>query len=236
MRKKMILKLMLCLMCFLLIVCVLLLSVNLKVNTKLELTNTYVAVRDIEPRSCIEEDDIQQIHIPKEYLNEYVVNDKDEIVGMYTDIQGKIPAGSLFYESMLYSPKELPDLPSTLLKEGQSIFTLEIDSVVLSTLVENQRIDLLVHIKNEFVDITDVVVQHCRILQIEDHDGNSIDSEDSLGIPYCVLVAVDTDDIVELEKMKDIGEFSVCVSDDTYEQLEGIKKENSKIIEYLNSL
>jgi Flp pilus assembly protein CpaB len=233
MKKKLILKVMLCVMCFLLIICVLLLSVNLKVKDKVNLTNTYIAIHDIDPRSCIKEKDIQLIQIPKEYLNEYVINEKDRIIGMYTDIQGKIPAGSLFYESMLYSADELPDLPSTLLKENQAVFTAEIDSAILANLVSSQRVDLIASIKD--TDITDIIIEHCRILQIEDHDGIDVESEESIGIPYCVLLAVDKEDIVLLEKIKGIGTYTLSVCDDTYQELEGIKKENSEIVEYLNS-
>ncbi len=233
MTKKIILKLILCLLCFILSVCVVVLSINLKVNDKLDLITTYIAKYDIAPRTCITEEDIQMITIPKSNLTDHVVHTKQEIVGKYTDIQGKIPAGSLFYESMLYDPSELPDLPSTLLKEGQAIFTLQIDSAILSTVVSSQRVDLIATIEEQ--GIKDVVIEHCRILQIEDINGMDVNQQDSIGIPYYVLLAVDENDILMLEKIKEIATLTLVVSNETYQETEGIKKENSEIITYLNS-
>ncbi len=233
MTKKILLKLILCLLCFILSVCVVVLSINLKVNDKLDLITTYIAKYDIAPRTCITEEDIQMITIPKSNLTDHVVHTKQEIVGKYTDIQGKIPAGSLFYESMLYDPSELPDLPSTLLKEGQAIFTLQIDSAILSTVVSSQRVDLIATIEEQ--GIKDVVIEHCRILQIEDINGMDVNQQDSIGIPYYVLLAVDENDILMLEKIKEIATLTLVVSNETYQETEGIKKENSEIITYLNS-
>ncbi len=233
MTKKILLKLILCGLCFVLIICVIILSVNIKVNEKMNFTTTYIAKYDIAPRTCITEDDIQMVSVPNSYLTAYVINSKKDIIGKYTDIQGKIPAGSLFYESMLYDASELPDLPSTLLKEGQAIFTLQIDSAILSTVVSSQRVDLIATIEEQ--GIKDVVIEHCRILQIEDINGMDVNQQDSIGIPYYVLLAVDENDILMLEKIKEIATLTLVVSNETYQETEGIKKENSEIITYLNS-
>lgn len=233
MTKKIILKLILCLLCFVLNVCIVFLSINLKVNDKLDLITTYIAKYDIAPRTCITEEDIQMITIPKTNLTDHAVHTKQEIVGKYTEIQGKIPAGSLFYESMLYDASELPDIPSTLLKDGQAIFTVQIDSAILATVVSSQRVDLIATIQEQ--GIKDIVIEHCRILQIEDINGIDVNQQDSIGVPYYLLVAVDKSDIFLLEKIKEIGIFSLIVSDETYQETEGIKKENSEVIQFLNS-
>lgn len=231
MTKKIILKFILCLLCFVLNICIVVLSINLKVNDKLDLITTYIAKYDIAPRTCITEEDIQMITIPKSNLTDHVVHTKQEIVGKYTDIQGKIPAGSFFYESMLYDPSELPDIPSALLKDNQAIFTLQMDSVILSSVVASQRVDLVASIQ----EMKDVVIEHCRILQIEDINGIDVNQQDSIGVPYYLLVAVDKSDILMLEKIKEIGTFSLIISDETYQETEGIKKENSEVIQFLNS-
>ncbi len=233
MTKKIILKLILCLLCFVLNVCIVFLSINLKVNDKLDLITTYIAKYDIAPRTCITEEDIQMITIPKTNLTDHAVHTKQEIVGKYTEIQGEIPAGSLFYESMLYDASELPDIPSTLLKDGQAIFTVQIDSAILATVVSSQRVDLIATIQEQ--GIKDIVIEHCRILQIEDINGIDVNQQDSIGVPYYLLVAVDKSDIFLLEKIKEIGIFSLIVSDETYQETEGIKKENSEVIQFLNS-
>lgn len=234
MTKKIVFKLILCILCFVLSICMLILSVQVKVNDKIDLMTTYIAKYDIEPRTCITEADLQKVSIPKSYLTEHVVNEKQEIIGKYTDIQGKIPAGSLFYQSMLYDASEIPDIPSTMLKEGQAIFTIQIESAVLSTVVAGQRVDLIATIDGK--EIKDIVLEHCRIVEIEDINGIDVNKQESIGVPYYVLFAVDKSDIILLEKIEEIGTFSLLVSDETYQQTEAIKKENSEVISYLNSL
>lgn len=223
MLRKTVLKCFLCVLCMFLIVMLILEMVNLSSDSKIDLTTTYIATHDIEPRTCISQDDLTEIKVPKEYLNSFVVSHKEDILGKYTDIQGKIPAGSLFYESMLCEAEDMPDIPSAQLKQGQAIFTLKQESTQLSNLIAGMRVDILATEKQ--TNQTNVVIQHARILVIEDHTGLSIEAEESTGIGYQVLLAVNIDDVTYLKELEEIANLSLRVTDETYENEEAIRSE-----------
>lgn len=206
---------------------------NLKVNTSMNLTSSYIAKKDILPRTCISEEDLEEISVPSSLLTQQVVSKKKDIIGKYTDIQGKIPAGSFFYTSMLYDPEDLPDYPSTLLKQDQSIFQIQLESSQLSFLSDNQRVDLYATLHTDH-PVTDIIIEHTRILAIQDHTGKNINTPDSTGIPFSILLAIDTKDIADLQKLKEIASFQVSVSSDTYLDAEACRKKDSEIFQLLN--
>lgn len=227
MLKKVAFKLILCLVCGVLIVMLILEMVNLSSENKIHLTTSYIAKHDISPRSCITEEDLVEIKVPQEYLNSYVISHKDEIIGKYTDIQGKIPAGSLFYESMLYDPEDIPDIPSAQLKEGQAIFTLKQESTILANLVAGMRVDIIGTTKDS--NNSDVLIEHTRILSIEDHTGRSIEDGDSSGIGYQVLLAVNINDVTYLKEMEEIANLSLSITSETYQQKEAKRNEDALV-------
>lgn len=225
MFKKIAIKIFLCIECGVLIMVLILEMVNLSSENRIHLTTSYIAKHDISPRSCITEDDLVEIKVPKEYLNSYVISHKDEIIGKYTDIQGKIPAGSLFYESMLCDPKDMPDIPSAQLKEGQTIFTLKQESTQLSNLVAGMRVDIIGTTKDS--NISDVLIKHARILVIEDHAGRSIKENDGIG--YQVLLAVNIDDVTYLNEIEKIAELSLRTTDEAYSDEEAIRNKDTLV-------
>lgn len=68
------------------------------------------------------------------------------------------------------------------------------------------------------------MIEHARILAIEDIAGKDISSEDSTGIPHKVVLAVDQDDVLYLNSLKD-GVFEIVMTSDAYDtDLEAIVK------------
>lgn len=191
-----------------------------KINTSLSLQEVYIAKNDILPRSCIEEKDLLYVRYPQAFIDHNVVIKKKDIIGKYTDIQGKIPAGSLFYQSMLIDAEDIPDIASSLLKEHQAIFQCEVDAAMLMKCVRNLRVNVLYTKEGE----TKLLIEHARILAIEDIAGKDISSEDSTGIPRKVVLAVDQDDVLYLNSLKD-GVFEIVMTSDAYDtDLEAIVK------------
>lgn len=191
-----------------------------KIDTSLSLQEVYIAKNDILPRSCIEEKDVFLVRYPSVFIDHNVVTRKKDIIGKYTDIQGKIPAGSLFYQSMLIDAKDIPDIASSLLKEHQAIFQCEVDTAMLMNCVRNMRVNVLYTKEEE----TNLLIEHARILAIEDIAGKDITSEDSTGVAHTVVLAVDQDDVLYLNSLKD-GVFEIVITSDTYDtDLEAVVK------------
>ena len=76
-----------------------------------KMTSSFIAKKDILPRTRIQETDIEEIKVHTSFINKNTIQNKYDIIGKYTDIQGKIPAGSFFYKTMLFDAEELPDYP-----------------------------------------------------------------------------------------------------------------------------
>ena len=136
----------------------------------INLKTTYIAKRDIPPRSEIQTEDLTMIQVPEKYMQSYTWNEKADIVGKYTSIQGMIPKGSLFYKDMLYNEKEVRDLAITKLQEGMTIFTLETNVSALGSIEEGMYADIHVSIsQKKDIPITGILIRHAEVISIKDH-------------------------------------------------------------------
>ena len=62
----------------------------------INLKTTYIAKHNIPPRTQIKTEDLTMIQIPEKYMQAYTWNEKADIIGKYTSVQGMIPKGSMF--------------------------------------------------------------------------------------------------------------------------------------------
>lgn len=189
------------------------------VAREMNLVTTYVASRDIPPRTKIRASDLKEIHVPYAYLQEYTYVTKEEIIGKYTEIQGKIPAGSAFYQGMLYEETTIPDFPSAQLKQGQSAYTLEVDLASLGgNVVPGQRVDIYASFKQrEEHPLTGCLFENVRVIAIKDRKGFDITEEESSKTPYLVILAIRQKDIAYLTLAEELGTLRLFTSSHTYD-------------------
>lgn len=238
MKKNVILKSIEVLLLGILVGVVLIAGVKVRAKQIIGLQTVYIAGHDIAPRTRIREEDLLEIQIPEAYLVPNAAREKAEIVGRYTDIQGKIPAGSLFYKSMLYGEKELPDNPTAQLKEGQSTFTMETDLARLGgALSPGQRVDIYASVTaKDGTVVTGAVVENARLLALKDHNGLDLEDENSTGTPYLAILAVSSDDLQYLSAIAETGSLRLFSSSRSYDpDLEAVLIKDSPVIQCLNS-
>lgn len=193
-------------------------GVQLQTQTQLQKTTVYIAARDIEPRTLITENDLLEISFPKNYLLSGICTTKEEILGKYTEIQGMIPAGSFFYSSMLFDAESLPDYPTTLLREGQSAFTLETSQISSGGAIEEgQRVDLYASVLQQASSVTGCLIKNARIISILDAKGLRLKDPNSTGIAHIVILAVNSEDLAVITAMDNIGELRIFVSNESYD-------------------
>ncbi len=191
---------------------------SLRLQMELHLVTTYVASHDLPPRTLVTEEDLLEIEVPQAYLQGYTYNRKEDIIGKYTDLQGRIPAGSCFYFGMLKKAEDLPDYPTTLLLEGQSAYSLETDLARCGgTLQPAQRADVFVTLQTEQETLTGCLFRHARILAVKDHNGLDLQAEDSSGIPYLVILAIPSQEVAVLARAEAQGEVRLIASSETYD-------------------
>ena len=235
--KKSIIKLVLIFLCSLLLVLLDMILVDKLAKNKLGLIEVYVAKHDISSRKEITAEDVGKIYVPNIYVNDNAYTDIDDIVGKYTDIQGKIPKGSLFYKSMLYNKEELSDYPSLELLENQVAYSLACDILSLqgNSIVKDQRVDIYVTLTKNFdIPFVDKLVSDARVIAIKDNKGYDIDHPKSTGIPYIIILALNDNSIEYLAKAEKVGSIKLIASSNSYSDLEASLNENSMLLTYLN--
>lgn len=235
--RRIIIKISILMSCVVLFVLFYFMLVNLCVDYKLNLVEVYVAARDINPRSKIREEDVASLKVPAIYVEDKAYKSKEEIINKYTDIQGKIPKGSLFYTSMLYDETELPDYPSTQLLDGQVAYSIAADmaNVQLNTIVSGQRIDIYITLtKGLEIPVVDCLISNARVVSIRDNKGYDINHPKSNKTPYMMIVALSEESIEYMSKAEELGEIKIYASSKTYESNEAYINKNSILFDYLD--
>lgn len=203
----------------------------------INLKTTYIAKRDIPPRSQIQTEDLTMIQVPEKYMQSYTWNKKADIVGKYTSIQGMIPKGSLFYKDMLYNEKEVRDLAITKLQEGMTIFTLETNVSSLGSIEEGMYADIHVSIsQKKDIPITGILIRHAEVISIKDHKGLSLKDEQSSKVPYFIELGINQSDIDFLSLASSLGEVRLFPSKNSYQPDKSTLELDSKVTEYLKIL
>ena len=203
----------------------------------INLKTTYIAKHNIPPRTQIKTEDLTMIQIPEKYMQTYTWNEKADIIGKYTSIQGMIPKGSMFYKDMLYNEKEVRDLAVTKLQEGMTIFTLETNVSSLGSIEEGMYADIHVSIsQKKEIPITGILIRHAEVISIKDHKGLSLKDEQSTKVPYFIELRINQTDIDYLSLASSLGEIRLFPSVDSYKPDKSTLEQDSKVTEYINSL
>lgn len=203
----------------------------------INLKTTYIAKYNIPPRTQIKTEDLTMIQIPEKYMQAYTWNEKADIIGKYTSIQGMIPKGSMFYKDMLYNEKEVRDLAITKLQEGMTIFTLETTVSSLGSIEEGMYADIHVSIsQKKEIPITGILIRHAEVISIKDHKGLSLKDEQSTKVPYFIELGINQTDIDYLSLASSLGEIRLFPSADSYKPDKSTLEQDSKVTEYINSL
>ena len=203
----------------------------------INLKTTYIAKHNIPPRTQIKTEDLTMIQIPEKYMQAYTWNEKADIIGKYTSIQGMIPKGSMFYKDMLYNEKEVRDLAITKLQEGMTIFTLKTNVSSLGSIEEGMYADIHVSIsQKKEIPITGILIRHAEVISIKDHKGLSLKDEQSTKVPYFIELGINQTDIDYLSLASSLGEIRLFPSADSYKPDKSTLEQDSKVTEYINSL
>lgn len=227
-------------LCFVSLVGILALSYGtfrLFVKMKLDVKTTYVASHSISPRTIISENDLLEVEVANAYLINNAYIDKSEIIGKITDIQGTIPAGSPFYKTMLYEVDKINDQATSLLKEGQTAYTMNTEMYKVSSFTIGNRVDLYLSLNDKDNPLTGRILKNVRILSIKDNHGLSIENEESTGIPYYIELAINENDISWLTLAESVGDIRLFLSSNqTNPNLEAELDEESETFIYLSDI
>jgi len=220
-----------------LLICMSLISFGISViyiNHELELVEVYVASENLVARTYIDKDSIKLIKIPKAYLSDQVLIDKDDIIGNYVKLNTSIPKGSLVYQSSVESIDDAIDEPALLLNVNQAVFAIDVNisSTAGNSIQSGSKIDIYGTIKNNRETIVDLLFKQVRVLSIKDKNGNEVDNKTNQ-IPKIMLIAVDQEEIPILTKVIAIGDITITPTSEFFSEEECILFESSILLGYL---
>lgn len=206
---------------------------KLFIDNRLQLIDVPVAISDLSPRTQITENDITMVKMPKAYLPQGLILDKESLVGQYTLMSTTIPKGSFIYDAMVETVEDAKDYPSLLLKEGQVVYALEVDLKNTSgnTLVPFQSVDLYVSLVNNRVTVVDQLISHVRILSLKDKNGKDIEKPTDL--PKLMLIALDQQQVTILTKAIRLGDLIITPSAKSGNDQESILIEKTPLLKIL---
>lgn len=208
------------------VICICLISYGISIiyiNHELELIEVYVANDNLVARTQIDQDSIKLIKIPKAYLSDQVVLNKNDIVGKYVKLNTSIPEGSLVYESSIERLDDTIDKPALLLKVNQAVFALDVNmsSTAGNTIQAGSKIDIYGTIKNNRETIVDLLFKQVRVLSIKDKNGNEVDIKTNQ-VPKIMLIAVDQEEIPILTKVIAVGDITITPTSEFFSEDECI--------------
>ena len=219
------------------LICISLVSYGISViyiNHELELVEVYVANNDLVARTYLDQDSIKLIKVPKAYLSDQVLIEKNDIVGNYVKLNTSIPKGSLVYQSSIESIDDAIDEPALLLNVNQAVFAIDVNisSTAGNSIQSGSKIDIYGTIKNNRETIVDLLFKQVRVLSIKDKNGNEVDNKTNQ-IPKIMLIAVDQNEIPILTKVIAIGDITITPTSEFFSEDECILFESSILLGYL---
>lgn len=206
----------------------------LYIHNQLELVEVYVAKEVLPARSLLKEDNLRKIKVPKAYLSDDALLDKNRIVGKYVKIYASIPKGSLVYGSTIESIEESIDQPSLLLKANQAVYAIDVSlsSTSGNTLQIGSKVDIYGTLKVGRETKVDLLFKQVRVISVKDKNGNEVDRK-SNQLPKLLLVAFDQEEIPLITKLIAMGEITITPTAEYFSDDECVLNESSILLEIL---
>lgn len=178
--------------------------------------STYVASHQLNQRSKLTLEDLEEVLVPKEYLSSDVLIRKEDILDKYVKLSYSIPKGSLFYKGALEN--DIVDKSFNLLMDNQINYDIYVSEVKINTgnLLVNMYVDLYLTINTNDKPVSDLLIQDCRITGLFDPNGKNINDYDHESRISIVSIAIDKDDVPYLNKALLVGNISVTASSNPY--------------------
>lgn len=138
-----------------------------------------IAAKQIDPKTEITNEMVKMIGVPSVAVSGNVFRNKYEVVGMYSNVNTVIPAGSMFYKGVLISKEKLPDAAISSLKKGHVIYSFPVDMSTTygNSILPTSKIDIYMKVGNGS-DQDKVMVgrllKNVEVLAIKDSSGRDV--------------------------------------------------------------
>lgn len=216
---------------------------NTKINNETKPVRVPVATQTIQPRTLITDEMVTYISIPGAALSTNVKRTANSIVGMYTDVNTVIPAGSMFYSDVLITKDELPDSAFTAVKDGERPYALAVTTANTygNSIFPGNVIDVFMKATDENGQImVGRLLAQVEVLAVKDAQGNNVfENREENRTPATLLYGVPQDVYILLKKAEYLKSFGVELFPVPYggtSPIEGdLTVDRDELVEFINA-
>lgn len=185
-----------------------------QINRAVEPVNVPVAAQNIQPRTLITADMVNNVDMPSISISENVITSSGAIIGKYSNVNTLIPAGSMFYRETVIDAKELPDAALVELKSGEIAynFPIDMDSTYGNSIMPGNRIDIYM----KYGDGTDEnvtlgkLLNNIKVLAVKDSSGKAVfEDSESERTPAMMIFGLKEKNWLLLRKAYYLGDLGV---------------------------
>ena len=159
-------------------VCLLILffAYNYRVNKAINAIEVPYALRELNAREEIKEEDIGVVKVASSLVTETVIRSKTNLIGKYVNYNTKIPAGSLFYSPEVVTWESMPDSAWNNIYKNYTIVSLPVSdsSTYGNSIYPGDAIDLYYLTSDGGKLVFGKLIEGITVLAVKDSSGNHI--------------------------------------------------------------
>ena len=147
---------------------------NYRIKQKTNPISVPYAVKDIEARTEITDDMVGTVKMASSMVSANVVIDKTNIIGKFVNYNTFIPAGSLFYSTILVNWETMPDSAWSDIETGHTIVSLTVNNEMTfgNSIFPKDKIDLYLKTSDTTTGklVYGKLIEGITILAVKDKD------------------------------------------------------------------
>lgn len=152
---------------------------------------------DIQPRTLITEDMIDYMSIPKSMVTGNTIISIDDVIGKYANYNTVIPAGSVFFKTVLVGWDQMPDSAWADIPDGYTVVALPVttETTYGNSIFPGNYIDLYFSSYDDTGKlILGKLIESIEVLAVKDSSGKHVfENSANLGAPASLIFAVPED-------------------------------------------
>lgn len=197
-----------------LIVLVLYIFYNWRVSQATSPIRIPYANQTINPRTKITNEMISYLEMPSTAVKGNVVTNANNIVGMYTNVNGVIPAGSLFYSSQIVRQEELPDSFLLNIQDGYIPYNFDVNmkSTYGNSIYPGNYVDVYFKGVQNGKLMIGKLLENVKVLSVKDASGRPVfETSDNDRVPSQIIFAVTPEIHLLLRKAEYLSAVNIII-------------------------
>lgn len=179
-------------------------GLEIAVRYRMNLVEVVRVKNTMNQRDVITEDDLSYVKVSRHFLEDDVIYDMNDVLGLYVKMEHTLIKGTLLRMEHIEDIEGMIDAPTLLLKEDERVYTIKRDvaSVSGTSVVRGGVIDIAIQLKK--VDEYGVILEKVRVIGVRDRNGDEVKEG---AAPYVILLAVDVADVALLLRAEEEGKL-----------------------------